>query len=213
LVLRLSFFNRLTKLASLLVKTLAKPLSKRIKHDFSRFEISKRFLIGIGQTSHTITSRMQIWSAGYKVRSITPLESEAALKSGAEFVGESFIFLVSGGLVVWEYNRSNESARNKEAQKVAKQKAEYVALQAKLHTLDVRLKAVENVVKQNSDSILGLRSPKYIEPSSNELVSIDDDEDEDEKGSQQTNSTEATPRVAAQEERNTTTGKPWWKIW
>jgi hypothetical protein len=203
----------LTKLASLLVKTLAKPLSKRIKHDFSRYDISKRFLIGIGQTSHTITSRMQIWSAGYRVRSITPLEPEAALKSGAEFVGESFIFIVSGGLVVWEYNRSNESARNKEAQKVAKQKAENAALQAKLHTLDLRLKAVENVVKQNSDSLLGLRGPKYIEPSSNELVPIDDDDDEDEKGSQKTISTEATPHTPEETNANPTIRKSWWKIW
>jgi hypothetical protein len=197
-----------------LVKTLAKPLSKRIKHDFSRFDLSKRFLIGIGQTSHTITSRMQIWSAGYRVRSITPLEPEAALKSGAEFVGESFIFLVSGGLVVWEYNRSNESARKKGAAQVAKQKAENAALQAKLHTLDLRLKAVENVVRQNSESLLGLRGPKYIEPSSNELVPIDDDDDDDDEGgSQQTSSTEATPQIAAPEETNATTRKPWWKIW
>ncbi len=31
---------------------------------------------------------MTIWSAGYKVRSIQPLDKDAALSQGAEFVGE-----------------------------------------------------------------------------------------------------------------------------
>ena len=103
----------LTKLASLLVKTLAKPLSKRIKTQFSRNNTTKAILVGIGQTSHSVTSRMQIWSAGYRVKKISPLEPDKALKDGAEFVGESFIFFVSGYLVVWEYRRSSESARKR----------------------------------------------------------------------------------------------------
>ena len=61
--------------------------------------------IGIGQTSHLVTSQLTIWSAGYKVRSITPLEEEQALRTGAEFIRESFILLVSGGWLVWEYSR------------------------------------------------------------------------------------------------------------
>ena len=36
------------------------------------------------------------------------------MKLGAEFVGETFILLVSGGTVVWEYNRSKEKERSKE---------------------------------------------------------------------------------------------------
>ena len=97
-----------------MVKTLAKPLSKRIKHDFSRYEFTKNILIGIGQTNHRITSRMQIWSAGYRVRSIKPLEDDVAMKDGAEFVGEAFIFGVSVTLLLVEYNRSTNSSLHKE---------------------------------------------------------------------------------------------------
>ena len=199
---------RLTKLAGLLVKTLAKPLSKRIKHDFSRFDVTKRLLIGIGQTSHLVTSRMQIWSAGYRVRSIKPLEPEKELKNGAELVGETFIFMVSGGIVIWEYNRSQESNKQKQAKAVAKQKAENAALQAKLHALDVRLKAVEKVVQQNSESILNIRGPKYVGPASSELVPIDEPDQEPEPKqtpSPPTNEAKATP--------STNNQAPWWKIW
>lgn len=37
------------KLLSLFIKTLSKPISKRVKQDFSRFESTQRFLVWTGQ--------------------------------------------------------------------------------------------------------------------------------------------------------------------
>lgn len=163
----------MTKLASLLIKTLSKPLSKRIKHDFSRYELGQRVLIGIGQASHTVTSRMTIWSAGYKVRSITPLEDSKALSVGADFVGESVVLLVSSGTIVWEYNRSREKERQKQLKIREEARAQREALQAKLLTLDKRLKALEDVVKNHRQSILRIGGGKeYVEPEN--TVPIDD---------------------------------------
>eukprot|EP00980_Cylindrotheca_fusiformis_P013016 scaffold3250_cov105-Cylindrotheca_fusiformis.AAC.6 len=133
---------------------------------------------------------MQIWSAGYRVKKISSLEPEKALKDGAEFVGEAFIFFVSGYLVVWEYRRSNESARKKNEK-----------LQAKLVALDARLKAVEDVVKENSQSILGMRAGKYVEPKSQILVPIDDKDDP---------SDTSPPPLADTSEGKS---KPWWRFW
>ncbi len=157
---------------------------------------------------------MQIWSAGYQVRSIKPLEEEKALRDGAEFVGEAFVFIVSGTLVVWEYNRSAESTRRKEEQKRAEAKAERAALQAKLIALDARLKAVEYTVKHNSQSILGLGGSTYIEPEAAKLVNIGDDEEDDEvspKPQALQNPETETIQVAANTE--TKEEKPWWKVW
>ncbi|KAL7577685.1 hypothetical protein ACA910_001000 [Epithemia clementina (nom. ined.)] len=141
----------LTKLAGLLIKTLSKPLSKRIKHEFSRWEITQRLLIGIGRVNHQITSRMTIWSAGYKVRSITPLEEEKALKEGAEFIGESVIFLVSGFVVIFEYNRSQTKTKEKDEIRRAQAKAERQALKAQLKAIDARLQEVEKLIQQNAE--------------------------------------------------------------
>jgi len=47
-------------------------------------------------------------------------------------------------------------------------------MQPKLHTLDIRLKALESVVKANSQSILNLGSQRYVEPSSKDLAPIDE---------------------------------------
>lgn len=159
------------KLVGLLFQTLAKPVAKRIKVEFSRNEVTRRVLIGLGQTAHHVTSRLTIWSAGFKVRSIALLEEEKAISLGADLVSETFLLTVSGTFLILEYNRSKAGERKKNEQHRAKVSAEAQALQAKLNTLDVRVKALEAVVKRNSESILNLGRAKYVAPQN--LVPID----------------------------------------
>eukprot|EP00566_Odontella_aurita_P017452 CAMPEP_0113588578 /NCGR_PEP_ID=MMETSP0015_2-20120614/35595_1 /TAXON_ID=2838 /ORGANISM="Odontella" /LENGTH=273 /DNA_ID=CAMNT_0000494471 /DNA_START=66 /DNA_END=888 /DNA_ORIENTATION=- /assembly_acc=CAM_ASM_000160 len=193
-----------TKLAGLLVKTLAKPLAKRIKHDFSRFPVTQTLLIRVGQTTHALTSRLTIWSAGYKVRSITPLEQEKAcgsddscphvkiddldagykvrsitpleqekaMSKGADFLGESIVFLVGGGVVVWEYNLSKEKEKKKEEKRLRQMDEDRDRLQAKLNALDKRLAALERVMKANARPLVLFGGERYVEP--DHVVPIDD---------------------------------------
>lgn len=130
--------------------------------------------MSLGQLSHQVTSRLTIWSAGYKVRNVHPLEATEALKLGSELIGESFILGVSVAAVVWEYNRSKEKERKKEdaIQQTAQQERD--ALQEKLNSLDIRLHALEQVVQTNNESFLHYiqRKPKYIVPTDG-IVPID----------------------------------------
>ena len=71
---------------------------------------------------------------------------------------------MSAGILIWEYNRSAESNRQKEEAKQAQAKSERDALTAKLVTLDVRLKALEEVVADNSKSILNIAGKRYHPP-------------------------------------------------
>jgi hypothetical protein len=76
--------------------------------------------------------------------------------------------------------------------------------------LDLRLKAVEIVVNENSQSLYGLGSKKYVEPAKNELVPITEDDDDAEKAlkiiaAAQTNT---IPQGSSLDRK-----KPWWKIW
>jgi hypothetical protein len=196
-----------TKLATLFVKTLAKPLSKSVKHQFSRFDATKNLLIGIGQTNHRITSRMTIWASGYRVRSIAPLEEEKALQDGAEFIGEAFVFTVSGTVIVLEYNRSSKAEEAKREKKRLALQEQNTTLQAKLRALDVRLKAVEKTVQTQGDTLLGISmiggKGKYVAPSSRHLVPIVDDEDDDDD-----EEIEEFARGSSSSE-----SQPWWKIW
>jgi optic atrophy 3 protein len=216
------------KIATLLVKTLAKPVSKRIKVEFSRSEPTRRMLIAIGQTTNSITSRMTIWSEGYTVRHIKPLEESVALNKGADFVGESFILLVSAATVIWEYNRTNEKARIKDEQLRAAAKAERDALQANFLSLDARLLALEEVVQYNSQSILNISGKRYKEPANkSELVRISEEDakqpETEKKGAkkndvpvtqiQQANPTNDDTEQPSEENPASSTSRPWWKFW
>ena len=179
---------------------------------------------------------MTVWSSGYRVRNIKPLESEKALKDGAEFVGESFIFSVSVGLLLWEYNRSAEINKQKSEKKRQEIKKEQARLQAKLHALDVRLKAVEDTVKEQTDTMLGITVPivkpiggrkKYQPPPETELVdidapisSLDDDDDDDEKKKDATDIEKGTSQNSTKNQHDqpnslidNTANRPWWRFW
>lgn len=44
----------------------------------------------------------------YNVKTIKPLSETQAVNLGSNFISESFIFLVAGGLIFWERSKSNE---------------------------------------------------------------------------------------------------------
>jgi len=202
-----------TKLAGLLVKTFAKPLSKNIKNNLGRYDNGKKILVSIGQTSHKVTQYMTILASGYRVKSIAPLESEKALKVGAEFVGEGFVLAVSMGVVIYEYNRSAASAARKSEEKRERIRETQRILQAKLNALDIRIKAVEDLVKQQQEleenktllnrvvPVGGTEKPKYVEPPKEKLVPIDDNAGEDDSSS--------TAPISSDKP----VARPWWKVW
>jgi hypothetical protein len=88
-----------------------------------------------------------------------------ALSRGAEILGETFIFFVSGAIVVYEYHRSSEKEKKMEAQRLQQIRDDASVLQAKLVSLDKRLEALEEYAKANRKSILGLGiGANYVDP-------------------------------------------------
>mmetsp|Transcript_37125 Transcript_37125/g.77731 ORF Transcript_37125/g.77731 Transcript_37125/m.77731 type:complete len:215 (-) Transcript_37125:126-770(-) len=167
----------LAKLASLLIKTLAKPVSKQVRRHCVKQPITRNALIWVGQATNRMTTRMTMWSSGYKVRSIAKLEEEAALSQGADILSETFLFTVSGGIVVYEYNKSSAKEKKKEAARLQVIRDDAERLQRKLVSLDKRLVALEEYAKVNRRSILGIgigANGDYVEP--DEVVPIADKE-------------------------------------
>ncbi len=138
----------IAKLAGLLVKTLSKPLSKRIKHELTKSTTGTNLLEAVGQASHSLTSRMTIWSAGYKVRNIQALPSDKAVQTGSELVGESFVLVVSAGIIIYEYNRSKQKELEKAEQASAKATRERCELQQQLTAIHARMEAIEQTIQQ-----------------------------------------------------------------
>ena len=109
--------------------------------------------------------------------------------------------------VIWEYNRSNEKARKKDAKLRAQAKAERDALQANFEALDERLKAVEDVVEYNSKSMLNISGKRYVEPKEKkkDLVKISEDVEEEIQQPKPDDDMTSPDEKA--------TKKSWWKFW
>jgi len=138
------------------MRTLAKPVSKKIKNECSQYPTTQNLLIRVGQTTHRVTSRLKIWSAGYKVRSIAPLSPDEALLEGAEILGESFIFFVAGGVAVLDYSLSKQKERERVAQESRQVDMYREQIQAALKSIDAKCSSLEHTVQQQRQSIITL---------------------------------------------------------
>ena len=114
--------------------------------------MSPNVLISIGQLTHQSKTRLEIWSSGFKVKSIPRLDNDDAMKQGAEFMGEFFIFSVAGILVVWEYDKSKKKEKVKEEElnmKIGKIGGD---VENRIKTLEGKiLKLEETIVNMNNN--------------------------------------------------------------
>lgn len=210
------------KLVGLMVKTLSKPISKRIKADLASYDMAKKIVMRIGRAEHKVESYMTIWSSGYRVKAIKKIKDEEALKNGAEFVGEGFVYTVSAGVIIYEYRRSGRSAERKAEEKRERIRESQRKLQAKLETLDLRIKAVEDLIKEQQHveetttlltrvvPVGATHKPKYIEPPKELLVPIADSNDEEDFRSATVSSKKQDAISDKNQQRQSSS---WWKFW
>ena len=160
-----------------------------------------------------------MWASGFRVKKIKPLESEQALKTGAEFVGEGFVLAVSFAVAINEYNRSARKTALKNEEKRERIRETQRTLQAKLNTLDLRIKAIEDLLKKQQEiedqktiltqivPVVATEKPKYVEPPKEKLVKIDDDDDDHDNSTTGSDSAEPSKSPEAPQTRK------WWKLW
>ncbi|KAJ1920239.1 hypothetical protein H4219_001472 [Mycoemilia scoparia] len=99
------------KLLSLFVKTLAKPVANQIKSQAKTHPRFRKFCIGVAQTTHRLEIQWKMHVLGYKSDAIRPLNDARAVDSGANFMGEAFIFSVAALIILAEQQRSRLSAK------------------------------------------------------------------------------------------------------
>ncbi|KAM7264310.1 hypothetical protein ACFE04_001993 [Oxalis oulophora] len=108
----------LLKIGTLAVKTLSKPVASRLKHQATLHPRFRQFIINIAQANHRISTQIQraIYSHATNVE-IRPLNEEKAVQAAADLIGEIFVFMVGGAVVIFEWQRSSRSEARKEEQR------------------------------------------------------------------------------------------------
>ncbi|KAJ3934271.1 MAG: optic atrophy 3-like protein [Lentinula lateritia] len=101
------------KIATLLIRTIAKPISSQIKRQAKEHERFRNFCVSLAQLMYRTEVRLRTGILGEPPKHIRPLSETKAIDSGANALAEGFLFSVAAGLILGESYRSlrNETKR------------------------------------------------------------------------------------------------------
>ncbi|KIK69768.1 hypothetical protein GYMLUDRAFT_212602 [Collybiopsis luxurians FD-317 M1] len=99
-----------TKIATLLIRTIAKPISSRLKTQAKQLhERFRNVCISLAQMMYRTEVRLRTGILGEPAKHIRPLSETKAIDSGANALAEGFLFSVAAALILGETYRT---ARN-----------------------------------------------------------------------------------------------------
>ncbi|PAV23386.1 OPA3-domain-containing [Pyrrhoderma noxium] len=97
------------KLATLAIRTIAKPIASTIKHQAKEHETFRRLCVQIAQSKHRTEVNLRTNLLGEPAKNIRPLSEARAIDSGADAIAEGFLFAVAAVLIIGESWRSSRS--------------------------------------------------------------------------------------------------------
>ncbi|KAH9019374.1 OPA3-domain-containing protein, partial [Lactarius hengduanensis] len=105
------------KIGTLVIRTLAKPISSRIKTQAREHERFRNLCVSLAQTLYRYEVRLRTGLLGEAptARHLRPLSETRAIENGANFIAEGFLFAVAAALVVGESWRSSRSETRRRA--------------------------------------------------------------------------------------------------
>ncbi|XP_076960179.1 uncharacterized protein LOC143636479 [Bidens hawaiensis] len=156
------------KLGTLALKTICKPVAKRIKKEAGRHPQFRHSIINFAQANHRFKTKLQRQIYGHAIdAAIRPLNEEKAVQAAADLLGELFVFTVAGTALILEVQRSSKA----EARKEALRKQELEALRQRDDDLAREIELLKykiNEIEQNAkghglSNFLNFRNPLLIE--------------------------------------------------
>ncbi|KAL4586376.1 hypothetical protein LXL04_011012 [Taraxacum kok-saghyz] len=150
------------KLGTLALKTICKPIAKRIKKEAGRHPQFRHSIINFAQANHRFRTKVQRRIYGHAIdAAIRPLNEEKAVQAAADLLGELFVFTVAGTAVILEVQRSSKSEARKEA--LRKQELETLRqrdedLAKQIEMLKYKIDKIEQVAKEQG-LVLKYRKP------------------------------------------------------
>ncbi|THH21489.1 hypothetical protein EW146_g112 [Bondarzewia mesenterica] len=103
------------KIGTLLIRTLAKPISAQIKAQAKEHERFRNICVSLAQTMYRYEVRLRTNLLGEPAKHVRPLSETRAIENGANFLAEGFLFTVAAGLILtetWRASRSSSKRRD-----------------------------------------------------------------------------------------------------
>ncbi|TFK45942.1 OPA3-domain-containing protein [Heliocybe sulcata] len=133
------------KLGTLLIRTLAKPISNQIKVQAKQHETFRSLCISLAQRMYRGEVKLRTNLMGEPAKHVRPLSETKAIENGANALAEGFLFAVAAALIIAEQWRSSRSQTKRRD-----------AVDDQLDDLKDRIGGMEERVNQVGASMEGL---------------------------------------------------------
>ncbi|KAJ8488959.1 hypothetical protein ONZ45_g13760 [Pleurotus djamor] len=97
------------KIGTLIVRTLAKPISAQLKNQAKQHERFRSLCVDLAQWMYRVEVRMRTNLLGSPAVNIRPLSETRAIENGANALAEGFLFSVAAALIIGETWRSSRN--------------------------------------------------------------------------------------------------------
>ncbi|GAA5932889.1 glycine decarboxylase subunit H [Sporobolomyces koalae] len=139
------------KIASLLLRTLSKPIATKIKQRAKDHEGFKARTIRMAQFLHRAEMNLRVSLLGESPKHVRPLSESRAIESGANFLSEGFLFSVAATIIIGETYRSRASEskrRDQVRESLESHESEIEELRERLKETELRS---DQETKRNQD--------------------------------------------------------------
>lgn len=97
------------KLATLVIRTVAKPISSHLKAQAKQHDRFREFCVSLAQRLYRTEVQLRTNIMGEPAKHIRPLSEARAVENGANSLAQGFLFTVAAGLIIGESWRSSRS--------------------------------------------------------------------------------------------------------
>ncbi|KAL4065102.1 optic atrophy 3 protein-domain-containing protein [Scleroderma citrinum] len=98
------------KLATLVIRTVAKPISAQLKNQATQHPTFRNLCVSLAQKMHTAEISLRTNILGEPARShVRPLSETRAIENGANALAEGFLFAVAAALILGEAYRTSRA--------------------------------------------------------------------------------------------------------
>ncbi|KAG1749431.1 optic atrophy 3 protein-domain-containing protein [Suillus lakei] len=143
------------KLATLVIRTLAKPISSQLKNQAKQHDTFRSICISLAQRMHMAEVKLRTNILGEPARlHVKPLSETRAIENGANALAEGFLFSVAALLIIgetWRSSRSQSKQRGDVNERIEELSANVTSLTERLERIQESLGDVESERARNNE--------------------------------------------------------------
>ncbi|KAG0701082.1 optic atrophy 3 protein-domain-containing protein [Suillus ampliporus] len=143
------------KLATLIIRTVAKPISAQLKNQAKQHETFRSICISLAQGMHTAEVKLRTNILGEPARlHIKPLSETRAIENGANALAEGFLFSVAALLIIgetWRSSRNQTKQRDDVNERLEELSTNVVSLTERLERIQESLGDLEGERARNNE--------------------------------------------------------------